>query len=328
MSWTLRARFLSFPAALVALALCANAAARANEFRLIDDFSEAGAEAAAYAAKFGAERVLLVVDIDNTLLAMDEPLGSEQWFDWQVFLLKNEPDSPDLVADSFPGILKAQGRLYDRGQMHAVQADLPEIVAEIQQSGAAAVVLTSRGEEFRAATERELVRNGFDFARSPLATRDEEASLYMPYDPAEPAEAGISAREVSMLKLEKPQQVSYRNGIMMTSGQHKGIMLVTLLHRAAEPVKAVIFVDNRADHVAGVVEQMREMGIAATGLVYQREDDNIKAFAYGSKEVVAAQWRKLNRSFEVERQTVRTSASAPAKSGVSGRRLHRRLFCR
>jgi len=314
-----------FRAALLALAVCVSAA-WATEFRLIDDFSEAGAAVEAYAAEFGAERVLLVVDIDNTLLAMDEPLGSEQWFDWQTYLLKNEPHSPDLVADSFPGILQAQGRLYARGRMHAVQRDLPAIVAGIQAAGAAAVVLTSRGEEFRGATERELTRNGFDFGRSPLETRDDEDWLYMPYDPAEPAAAGISAREVSTLKLEQPQEVSYRNGIMMTAGQHKGIMLVTLLHRAAEPVQAVVFVDNRADHVAGVIDQMGEEGIAATGLVYQREDNNIKAFVYGSKDAVSSQWRALNG------ETLAATSEPPARVHVSGpkrgRMIARRFFCR
>lgn len=324
MSWTLRPRRLPFRAALFALAYCLAAAAAATEFRLIDDFNEAAVSAEAYAQEFGADAVLLVVDIDNTVLAMDEPLGSEQWFDWQTFLWKNQPQSPDLVADSFPGILEAQGRLYNRGHMHPPQADLPAIVKRMQDAGVAAVVLTSRGEDFRGSTERELARNGFDFTRTALATRDQEDSLYMPYDPAAPAAAGISAREVSTLKLEKPQEVSYRNGIMMTSGQHKGIMLVTLLHRTTEPIKAVIFVDNRADHVAGVIDQMQEEGIEATGLVYTREDNSIKSFQYGPKDAVAAQWRALNGE-------VRASAGKPpvrVSSPKRGRVFGRRIFCR
>jgi hypothetical protein len=295
--------------------------------------------AEAYAEEFGPQAVLLVVDIDNTVLAMDDPLGSEQWFDWQVFLWKNQPQSPDLVANSFPGILEVQGRLYERGAMHPPQTDLPAIVRRIQDAGVAAVVLTSRGEDFRGPTERELTRNGFDFSRTALATRDQKKTLYMPYDPAAPAAAGISAREVSTLKLDKPQQVSYRNGIMMTSGQHKGIMLVTLLHRAAEPVKAVIFVDNRADHVAGVVDQMQEEGVEATGLVYTREDNEIKAFAYGPKDEYTAAWRELSGSLaSAERSAARASGAAISEAPAStqyrvsgpkrGRFFGRRLFCR
>ena len=65
--------------------------------------------------KYGAEHVLLVVDIDNTMLAMNRPLGSDQWFEWQDYLLKNEPDSPYLVADTFDGLLEVQGLLYNLG---------------------------------------------------------------------------------------------------------------------------------------------------------------------------------------------------------------------
>ena len=34
-------------------------------------------------AEFGAENTLVVMDIDNTLVAMLDDLGSEQWFEWQ-----------------------------------------------------------------------------------------------------------------------------------------------------------------------------------------------------------------------------------------------------
>jgi Protein of unknown function (DUF2608) len=282
-------------AVLFALTLFSGPISLAAEFRLIDDFHDVATVVDAFATRFGPQNVLLVLDIDNTLLAMDEPLGSEQWFDWQVYLLKNEPHSPHLVADSFRGILDVQGRLYNLGTMHPTQPDLPTILAKLQDRGVSAVVLTSRGDDFRPATERELTRNGFDFARSALPTRDERGSLYMPFDPARPAAAGIDARAISTLKLAPPQPVSFSNGIMMTSGQHKGIMLVTLLHRAARQIKAVVIVDNRADHVAGVCDQMLEEGLEVAGLVYQREDDSIKAFQYGSKDEVTSEWRMLER---------------------------------
>lgn len=315
-------------AVLFALAWVAYVAAPAAEIRLTSDFGDVAEVVDAYTTQFGPQHVLLVADVDNTLLAMDEPLGSEQWFDWQVYLLKREPKSPQLVADTFPGILDVQGHLYNRGGMHPPQADLPSLVSKLQDRGVQAVVLTSRGDDFRSATERELKRNGFDFARSALPTRDEIDSLYLPYDPLRPAAAGISTREISMLKLQSPQKVSYRNGIMMTSGQHKGIMLVTLLHRSALPIEAVVFVDNRADHVAGVFDQMQEEGLEVTGVVYQREDDNIKAFLYSDKDAVTAEWRQING--ERARQAVATQSTTklPLSIKPRGRLFLRRAVCR
>ncbi|MGE3244623.1 MAG: DUF2608 domain-containing protein [Pirellulales bacterium] len=311
-------------AVLIVVASVASVASPAAEIRMSSDFDDVAEIIDAYAAKFGPEHVLLVADIDNTLLSMDEPLGSEQWFDWQVFLLKHEPKSPQLVASSFPGILDVQGLLYNRGAMHPPQPDLPAVVSKLQDHGVSAIVLTSRGDDFRPATERELKRNGFDFARTALPTGDEVDSLYMPYDPSRPAAAGINAREISTLKLQSPQKVSYRNGIMMTSGQHKGIMLVTLLHRCSLPIKAVVFVDNRADHVAGVYSQMQEEGMEVTGVVYQREDDNIKAFLYGSKDSVTSEWREINAETAAPTAATQVRAGGPKR----GRILPRRIFCR
>src|SRR6185295_4497566 len=114
----------------------------------IDDFQEVGAVAARYADQFGPEHVLVAVDIDNTILANDQVLGSEQWFDWQEYLMKYEPESPQLVAKDLPGLLDASGLLYTLGHMHPPQKNLPDIIKQVQARGIATIVLTSRGDEF------------------------------------------------------------------------------------------------------------------------------------------------------------------------------------
>ncbi len=103
-----------------------------------------------------ANEILLVVDIDNTLLAMNQDLGSDQWFNWQSDLLKDEPMSPDLVASDFAGLLRVQGDLFALSGMHPPEPSLPEIVNRIQnEKGITTVVLTSRGPDFRGAAECE-----------------------------------------------------------------------------------------------------------------------------------------------------------------------------
>ena len=43
--------------------------------------------------------------------------------------------------------------------------------------------------------------------------------------------------------------MSYANGMFMTAGQHKGIMLLTLLNDATRDIKAVVYVDDNVRHV-------------------------------------------------------------------------------
>lgn len=272
--------------------------ASSAEYRSIKDFRAAAESVNRYIEKYGAYHVLLVVDIDNTVLAMNGPLGSDQWFEWQDYLQKNEPDSPYLVAKDFDGLLAVQGLLYNLGRMHPPQSDLPAIIKQIQRRGIDTLVLTSRGDEFRAATERELKRSGYDFARTAIPTRDVRSDCYMPYDLKNIKASGLTVVEAAAFELKPAKSVSYSNGIMMTSGQHKGAMLLTLLARSDRKVKAVVYVDDHERHVARVFAALSGRGIDATTFHYQAEDKHVKGFQYGSKDEVTRRWHQLSDTLE------------------------------
>src|SRR6476660_2126319 len=185
----------------LALLLSTGFAARASELQATKDFADVAKAVEGYAAKFGAEHVLLVMDIDNTVMSMDSDLGSDHWFEWQNYLLKNEPTSPHLVAKTFPDLLKAQGILYDRGKMHPTQPEEPKLIGDMQKQGVAAILLTSRGPEFREPTLRELKRCGYDFKISALNVHDVPEGEYLPYDPERPEKSNLSAEDLKNYNL-------------------------------------------------------------------------------------------------------------------------------
>src|SRR5262249_31785862 len=159
-----------------------------------------------------------VLDIDNTVMSMESDLGSDHWFEWQHYLLENEPNSSHLVAKTFPGLLEAQGILYNRGHMRPTQPEEPSLIARLQKRGVATILLTSRGPEFRGPTERELKRCGYDFATTALPANVPK-NEYLAYDPAKPEKSGLTAEEVAKYKLPAPRPVLYANGVFMTAGQ-------------------------------------------------------------------------------------------------------------
>ncbi|HEX5470659.1 MAG TPA: DUF2608 domain-containing protein, partial [Lacipirellulaceae bacterium] len=194
---------------LVALLLSAGQGVRASELLATKDFADVAKTVECYAQQYGAKHVLLVLDIDNTVMSMDSDLGSDHWFEWQNFLLTNEPKSPHLVAKTFPGLLEAQGILYDRGHMHPTEPDEPRLIAKLQKLNIATVLLTSRGPEYRVPTERELHRCDYDFARSALPVHGVPKGEYLPYDPAKPEKSGLTVAEVTKYKLGMPRAVLY-----------------------------------------------------------------------------------------------------------------------
>ena len=284
---------------LATLFLALSSPLGAGEYRETEEFADVVRRVEQYADRFGADEVLLVIDIDNTLLAMKEEIGSDQWFEWQNHLLENEPDSPDLVADSFPGLLSVQGLLFALGEMRPPQEDQPEMIKKVQAMGVKTLVLTSRGDEFRVPTERELESAGYDFATSALEVSDPREGTYAPYDLEDPQQVGISPHEARLYGLaEDPRPVSYENGVFMTSGQHKGVMLLTLLHRSPFKPRAVVFVDDHGRHVARVFSALSRRWIEVSTFHYQREDTNVKNFRYSDKEDVRARWREIEAGLE------------------------------
>lgn len=246
----------------------------------------------------GANKVLLVCDIDNTLLAMQGDLGSDQWFEWQSYLLKHEPNSDHLVADSFDGLLEAQGVLFSLGTMYPPEPAIPDDIEELQAMGIRTVVLTSRGDECREATERELKRNGYDFAKSCVRAVDQPCGPYMPYDLGATDRAGITREEARVFRLGEPRGVSFSNGIFMSAGQHKGAMLLTVLAMCKEEFAAVVFVDDHGRHIVHVYDALARRGVEVWAFHYKRQDPYVNRFKYGDKQEVTCKWRRLERTFK------------------------------
>ena len=94
------------------------------------------------------------------------------------------------MADSFNGLLDAQGLLYNISHMHPPQPNLPGLMRRAQDLGIRTLVLTSRGPEFRDATEREFARNGYDFAKTALPVKEVHDGTFVPYDTDHPDGAG------------------------------------------------------------------------------------------------------------------------------------------
>jgi hypothetical protein len=313
------------------LVLSTGFAARASELQATKDFAEVANAVKRYVAKYGAEHVLMVLDIDNTVMSMDSDLGSDHWFEWQNYLLTNEPTSSHLVAKTFPELLKAQGILFNRGKMHPTQPDEPKLIGELQKQGVAAILLTSRGPEFRGPTIRELKRCGYDFKASALPVRDLPDCEYLPYDPAHPEKSNLSTEDLKNYKLGSPRPVLYQDGVFMTAGQHKGMMLMTLLKKSPRDIKAIVYVDDNVRHVGAVFSAAVARNIEVSSFQYLHEDTRVQRFQYGDKANMDAEWSAVKNGGKVvsvskpeaEKPTLQVDRAPTRASGSASKRRWR-----
>lgn len=221
---------------------------------------------------FQPEDVLVIFDMDNTLLTMDSALGSVAWYDWQ----EKMADTPDCQPGELSNRFAAQGLLYFLGSMSAVQSDTAAIVNGLQQARHPVLVLTARGPDYYLETLRELARN--DLAFSPLAQ--------LP-----PGQNALA------YTLERAAR--YQQGVLMVSGQNKGEMLLDLYARLDLPLPAaVVMADDGKDNLEDMQASLQQAGIPHRLLRYGRADAKVAAFDPVS---TAAQWRQLLPTLDPQR---------------------------
>ena len=174
------------------------------------------------------DRILVVFDIDNTLLSMNTDLGSDQWYDWQKNLQKTDKCDPRLVASR----LDVQGALYFAGSMRPTQTDAADVISKLQTMGVQVMAETARGWNFALPTFRELRRNGMAFGHSAPA---KNLGKYQPETAKRP--------------------LIYQDGVYLLAGQHKGDMLLDLLKHSGQPMPAAIIAVDDKDYNLDAYEQ-------------------------------------------------------------------------
>ena len=216
---------------------------------------------------YGAENILVVFDIDNTLLAMEQDLGSDQWYHWQKDLEAEEPCSQRLVNDR----LAAQGALYFASAMRPTQPNAADQVRRLQDAGLRVIALSARGSDYRLATFRELRRNGFSF-----------------WPGAWPPAAGyVEAFQPEGL----PRPVRYEDGVVFAAGQDKGLVLQDLLKRSGEDAPLlIVMADDKQDNLKAVMKAFSWTPTKVQAWRYTGEDANVQAF---DAEAAAGQWEAL-----------------------------------
>lgn len=266
---------------IILLSLAFSMGAQALEQYESNDYNEIAKTIRSLGKQYGSKNVLIVHDLDNTLLAMKTDIGSDQWFDWQSALLKSS-DTTHLVAKDFNGLLKIQGMLFTLGSMRLTQEDLPQIYSDLNAEQYAQVLLTSRGPDFRDATEKEILNNNLPVWNT---TKTQKLVSHMPYDLKDLSKSCLTEDDKNNFKLSEPRLMSTGKNMILSSGQHKGMVLKTWLCQQRQTYKAIVFIDDKqknVDHMAAAFPNGSPVEMHT--IRYSREDARVKAFVDSDKQ--------------------------------------------
>lgn len=224
------------------------------------DLREPIDEAIRIASSLRDRKVLLVFDIDNTLLTMPQFLGSDRWFNYHQGLINSGQDAEFSSIDQ---LIATQAYLFGLASMKPTQPDIPALLVSAQRAGVQVILLTARGAQLADSTIRELARNQVDWAPAVVCAfflcsidgKYDAEAVRRAFALIGNAEAAATARSIRL-----------SDGILFSSGQNKGTML-QLLTAALQPERfsEVIFVDDGRKNVENVAAS--ELG--PTTAVYQ-----------------------------------------------------------
>lgn len=275
----------------------------------IQDYSALPKLAHELSARHPGAQVLIAFDVDQTTLRMPPglDLGGEAWYDWQTD--ETKAAGLDKMAGSIEELLAVQGVLFYLAPMVAVEPGLKDVLAGLEKDGYPMIVLTSRGSEFRFATERDIQRAGFPFERTGVPLAPGHSWTYIPYDIRDVAACGFLAPEdVKSFGLKEAMPISYRKGLLLTAGQHKGVALRSLLHRSTAKIGAILYVDNKESQLRRVHAAFAAIGTEVAMVQYlglQGEDDAFR----GSERRLDKAWRQWDGLMRMARTILRGWAS-------------------
>lgn len=215
-------------------------------------------------------RVLVIFDIDNTLLTMPQALGGDAWFNYHADLVLSGED-PDFAT--MDALFEAQEMLFGFASMIPTQSDVPALFAEIESDNADIFLLSARGPTMYDATRQQLSRNGISL-NAPVSCS------FLICDP----DGEFSSREVGQLlsrmglsEVGAPARpFVMRDGLMLVAGQDKGKMLHLLLAAlGGNRYDHVIFIDDSARNTTAVATSNPPVGLSV--FHYTRFEEAVSA---------------------------------------------------
>lgn len=191
---------------------------------------------------------LVVLDIDNTLIAPIQEVGSDQWFnhrrDWYGLQGYSSAQSLEKALVEWEAVQNIT-------QVMTPETTTAQKVREIQDRFTV-MGLTTRGLALATRTVYQLKDVGIDLSTDSLSGND--------------------------IPLLNPQAILFRKGILFTSGTHKGKAILKLFEEVNYSPKRIVFINDKATNLREVEVACEEKQIPFVGLRYGYLDEKVKAF--------------------------------------------------
>lgn len=201
--------------------------------------------------------VLILFDIDNTLIEPTTDIASDQWFDACV---RHYQAKGLTLQDAIERVRPLWMRLFYRVPMQPVELQVVNLLAELVSAKIPVIAVTARPISFAALTVRQLHSVGIAFDSSMLAAQN------------------FTFNDGSFC-------IRFENGILFCEGNDKGLAVAQLLDRLDLYPRIIVFVDDKERHIQSVAKIAKQRGCKFIGLRYGYLDEKVKKFELDNESI-------------------------------------------
>jgi len=199
------------------------------------------------------KEILVVFDIDNTIGHVKDGFGGDEWF---TAMVKEQLAQGNAIHAADGEILPIYLSIQKSIWLDPVQPETQKMIRFLQDVGIAVIALTSRSLIIKERTFEQLAHMNIDFSLNTLYKTQFDLTMYN--------EAHLAAH--------------YENGIIFSSQNDKGELLVHFFSAIDYHPKKVIFVDDKLKYVEQVERAMNNVNIPYIGIRYSHLDFKVKNF--------------------------------------------------
>ncbi len=192
------------------------------------------------------KKILVLLDIDNTIAAPPSDLGSDQWFNDLVLAICEQQglEKKEAVQKG----IELYHHIHTHIELRPVEAQTPAFIASLQKQNIPVLALTARTIIERTFQQLETIT--IDFRHTALSNKTFDLSLHHP--------------------------AFYQQGIIFCGNNDKGTVLGAFLERISYQPDKIIYVDDKEGNLKAVEQALQSRGIEFVGIRYSRLDERVK----------------------------------------------------
>lgn len=214
------------------------------------------------------EEVLVIFDLDNTLIAPVGDVASDQWFDAGLHFYQAKGLTHEQATNC---LLPLWMNLFHKATMQAVEPEAVTLISALIERHVLVIAVTSRQMQLSALTMQQLDATHLTFAKSSLA------------------KSTVSFNESSRIRFEQ--------GVLFCSGKDKGFVLAQFLDQLKIHPRIIVCVDDKERHLCSIEKIAEQRNCSFIGLRYNFLDEKVKNYTLDDNSVALLEHNSTQSPF-------------------------------